>query len=126
MRSHLIHQSSMRFLGQESILKDHSDKHDKRNQICCESKLNDLLVRVDKDNVNSKAKLWMNENYIVGRMTWEFVIYCFPISFAHNLQAVITRYLKRWAGLPKCANPSILYRKREKKCTSAKITHNPS
>ena len=37
----------------------------------------------------------------------------YPISFAHNLQAVATRYLKQWPGLPKCANSSILYRKRE-------------
>ena len=55
----------------------------------------------------------MYENHIVSRISWEFIIYCFPISFAHNLQAVATWYLKRWTGLPKCANTSMLYRKRE-------------
>ena len=107
----LIHQSPMRFLGQE-IFKDLSDKEIRSG---VESKLKDLLVKVDKDNVNSIAKMWMYENHIVSRISWEFIIYCFLISFAQNLQAVATRYLKRWAGLPKCANPSILYRKRENK-----------
>ena len=106
-----IHQSPMRFLGQE-IFKDLSDKEIRSG---VESKLKDLLVKVDKDNVNSIAKMWMYENHIVSRISWEFIIYCFPISFAQNRQAVATRYLKRWAGLPKCANPSILYRKRENK-----------
>ena len=87
----------MRFLGQE-IFKDHSDKEIRSG---VESKLKNLLLTVDKDNVNSIAKLWMYENHIVTGISWEFIIYCFHISFAQNLQAVATRYLKRWAGLPK-------------------------
>ena len=74
-----------------------------------ESKLKDLLVRVDKDNANRIAKMWMYENHIVSRISWEFIIYCFPILLAHDLQAD-----KRWSGLPKCANPSILYKKERK------------
>ena len=31
------------------------------------------------------------------------------LSFVKKLQAIATKYLKRWVGLPKCANPSILY-----------------
>ncbi len=101
----------MRFLSQE-IFEDLSDK-----EVRCgvESKLKTLLERVNNDQVNSIAKMWIYENHIVSRISWEFIIYCFPVSFAQNLQAVATRYLKRWAGLPKCANPSILYRKRDNK-----------
>ena len=105
-----IHQSSMRFLSQE-IFKDLSDKEIRSG---VESKLINLLLTVDKDNVNSIAKLWIYENHILTRISWEFIIYCFLISFAHNLQ-VATQYWKRWASLPKCANLSILYRKRENK-----------
>ena len=66
-----IHQSSMRFLGLE-IFKDLSDKEIISG---VDSKLKDLLVRVDKDNVNSLAKLWMYKNHIVSRMSWESIIY---------------------------------------------------
>ena len=115
-------QSSMRFLGQE-IFKNLSDKEIRSG---VESKLKDLLARVDKDNVNSIAKLWMYEKHIVSRISWEFIIYFFPISFTHTLQAVATRYRKRWACLPKCVKSSILYRKKRKQGTTTKITHNPS
>ena len=101
----------MRFLGQE-IYKDLSDKE---VRVKVEAKLKHLLQKTDTDKVNSIGKLWIYENHIVSRISWEFIIYCFPISFARDLQAVATRYLKRWVGLPRCANPSILYRKRENK-----------
>ena len=106
-----IHQTAMRFLGQE-IYKDLSDKEVKAK---VETKLKNLLQKTDRDQVNSIGKLWIYENHIVSRISWEFIIYCFPISFAKDLQAMATRYLKRWAGLPRGANPSILYRKRENK-----------
>ncbi len=101
----------MRFPGQE-IYKDLADK-----EVRCkvEDKLLNLLQKTDRDQVNSIGKLWIYENHIVSRISWEFIIYCFPVSFAKNLQAVATRYLKSWAGLPRCANSSILYRKRENK-----------
>ncbi|XP_072039086.1 uncharacterized protein [Amphiura filiformis] len=106
-----IHQSSMRFLGQ-GIFKDLNDKEVRYG---VESKLKTLLERVNNDQVNSIAKMWIYENHIVSRISWEFIIYCFPVSFAQILQAVATRYLKRWAGLPNSANTSILYRKRDNK-----------
>ena len=101
----------MRFLGQE-IYKDLSDKEVRAK---VDTKLKNLLQKTDRDQVNSIGKLWIYENHIVSRISWEFIIYCFPISFAKDLQAMATRYLKRWAGLPRGANPSILYRKRENK-----------
>ena len=80
-------------VSRSRILKDLSDKEIRSGE---ESKLKDLLVKVDKDNVNRIAKMWMYyANHIVSRISWEFIIYCFPISFAHNLQAVTTRYLKQ-------------------------------
>ena len=51
---------------------------------------------------------------MVSRITWEFIIYSFPITFAESLQTTANRYLKKWAGLARCANPSILFRSREK------------
>ena len=121
-----IHQSFMKFLDRYS-----RTLADQEIRSGVDSKLKDLLVRVDKDNViiiaiKSMANVWMYENHIVSRTSWEFIIYCFPISFAHNRQAVATRYLKRWTGLPRCANPSHLIQKERKQETSAKVTHTPS
>ena len=82
----------MRFLGQE-IFKDLSDKE---VSIQVETKLKNLLDRADRDLVNNIGKMWLYDNHIVSRITWEFIIYCFPMSYARNLKAIATRYLKKW------------------------------
>ena len=69
-RSHSSTNRQWRFLGQE-IFKDLSDKEIRSG---VDSKMKELLVRVDEDNVNSIAKMWMYENHIVNRISWEFII----------------------------------------------------
>ena len=51
------------------------------------------------------------------------MIYCFPVTFAESLQIKANRYLKKWAGLARCANPSILYRREKKGRLKALTTH---
>ena len=106
-----IHQAPMRFLGEE-IYQDLSDS-EVRAKVC--AKFKGLLEKTDRDKVNNIGKLWIYENHVVSRITWEFIIYSFPITFAESLQTTANRYLKKWAGLARCANPSILFRSREKK-----------
>ena len=106
-----IHQAPMRFLGEE-IYKDLSDS-EVRAKVC--AKFKGLLEKTDRDKVNNIGKLWIYEKHVVSRITWEFIIYSFPITFAESLQTTANRYLKKWAGLARCANPSILFRSREKK-----------
>ena len=106
-----IHQTEMRFLGQD-IYKDLNYKEVRSK---AEDKLKNLLQKTGRDQVTSTGKLWIYEYRIVSRIPWEFVINCFPISFAKNLQTVATCYLKSWASISRCANSSILYRKRENK-----------
>ena len=65
-----IHQTAMRFLGQD-IYKDLSDK-EARGKV--EDKLKNLLQKSDGDQVNSIGKLWIYENHIVSRISWEFII----------------------------------------------------
>lgn len=106
-----IHQASMRFLGIE-IYKDLNDKEVRK---MVSVKFEDLMERTNNDKVNNIGKLWIYENQVVSRITWEFIIYCFPITFAESLQNIANRFLKKWTGLARCANPSILYRRRDKK-----------
>ena len=59
------------------------------------AKFMDLLEKTDRDKVNNIGKLWIYENQVVNRITWEFIIYCFPITFAESLQTTANRYLKK-------------------------------
>ena len=76
-----IHQAPMRFLGEE-IYKDLSDSEVRAT---VSAKFMDLLEKTDHDRVNNIGKLWIYENQVVSRITWKFIIYCFPITFAESL-----------------------------------------
>ena len=100
----------LRFLG-KLIYEAEDLKNDGiRNQVT--SKLQDLLELTDKSQTNGIMKLWMYNNAILPRLTWEFTIYNFPISFVEKVEAACTEYLKRWAGISRNTTTSALYRRR--------------
>ena len=51
---------------------------------------------------------------IIPKMTWEFTIYNFPITYIQKLEATCTKYLKKWAGISRCTTTTALYRSRRK------------
>ena len=66
--------------------------------------------KVDQCPVTRKQKLKLYKLGICPTLTWPLTINEFPISWVERvLEATTTRYLKRWAGLTKSTNPSVLY-----------------
>ena len=86
-----IHSQPVRFLG-KLIYEDLKDDGI-RNQVT--SKLQDLLQLTDKSQINGIMKLWMYNNAILPRLTWEFTIYNFLISFVDKLEAACTISISR-------------------------------
>lgn len=105
-----IHSQPVRFLG-KLIYKDLKD-NEIRSQVT--EKLNGLLDATERSQINGPMKLWMYNNAILPRLTWEFTIYNFPISFVEKLEAACTKYLKKWAGISRNTTTSALYRSRPK------------
>ena len=70
----------MRFLGEE-IYKDLSVS-EVGAKVC--AKFKGLLEKTDRNKVNNIGKLWIYENHVVSRITCEFIIYSFPITFAEK------------------------------------------
>ncbi|XP_072039563.1 uncharacterized protein [Amphiura filiformis] len=106
-----IHDQPMRFLG-KLIFKDLKDKKIRES---VKQKLTDMLKKTDKSLLNGIMKMWIYNNAILPKMTWEFTIYNFPItSYIEGLEATCTKYLKRWAGISRCTTNSALYRSRKK------------
>ena len=101
-----IHQEPMKFLGQ-LIYKDLSDASVRD---ITAAKLLSMLKIVDADLVQNTGKLWIYQHMIVAKLSWEFTIYCFPITFAKKLQSTATVYLKKWAGLTHSTSTSVLFR----------------
>ena len=105
-----IHKEPMKFLGQY-IYKDLSDQ-EVRKQVS--NKLVQMLQKTDRDPVPNTGKLWIYEHLILAKVSWEFTVYCFPLSFVKALSTQVLKFLKKWAGLAHCANTSVLFRSREK------------
>ena len=73
-------------------------------------KLELLLQRVDASLVTRQQKLRLYKLAVCPRLTWELSINSFPITYVEReLTATATRYLKKWAGLTKPADPNSLY-----------------
>lgn len=86
-----IHQEPMKFLGQ-LVFKDLSDTSVREKTT---AKLESMLKTVNADLVQNTGKLWIYQHMIVSKLSWEFTIYCFPITFAKKLQSIATAYLKK-------------------------------
>ena len=64
-----------------------------------------LLERVDKTGVSRKQKLLLYKPGVCPRLNWDLAIMDLPTSWVNSaLEAMATRYLKRWAGLAGSAN----------------------
>ena len=75
-----------------------------------EEEENELLDKVDTSLLSRQQKLHMYRNGICPRLLWDLTINSFPYSWIEkNLEALATRYLKRRAGLAKCADAYWLY-----------------
>ena len=50
----------------------------------------------------------------MSKVAWDFLIHDFSQSFVKTkLQPIQIKYLKKWSGLARAADPSVLYRSRE-------------
>ena len=108
-----IHSQPMRFLG-KLIFEDLKDQAIRQSVT---GKLKDVLKateKSEKSQLNGIMKMWLYNNAIIPKITWEFTIYNFQITYVENLEATCTKYLKRWAEISQCTTNTALYRSRKK------------
>ena len=69
-----------------------------------------MLEVVDETTLTRKQKVKIYSLGICRRLNWLLTINEFSLSWVkRQLEATATRYLKRWSGLTKSANPNIFY-----------------
>ena len=101
-----IGNNPVKFLGafiqippDQQRVKDHLD-----------GKLLSLLGKVDSALVTRNQKLLLYKAGVCPRMLWDMGISDLSISWiTRQLEATVTRYLKKWSGLSRSADPSRLY-----------------
>ena len=74
------------------------------------SRLQAMLTAVDDSLLSRRQKLLLYSAGICPRLTWLLLIQEFPISWMEKeVDALATKYLKRWAGLCRSGNTAILH-----------------
>ena len=73
-------------------------------------KLFTMLQKVDAVPITRQQKLKLFKVAICPRLTWDLATSDLPISWLQNhLQPAATRFLKRWSGLARSADPNRLF-----------------
>ena len=68
-----------------------------------------LLKRLDDADLASTAKLWLYHHFCTTKLSWFLLINDLTLTFVQELQAIALKFLKSWAGLPRCANSAVLF-----------------
>ena len=67
------------------------------------------IKKLDTQLLLGAAKAWIYNNYILAFMSWPFLVYDFPPSFADELTSTVNRHLKKWLKVHHPASPEIFY-----------------
>ena len=118
-----LNNDSFKFLG-KGLVADMSSRLTKKVVL---KKFKDYTKLIDDTLLTGIQKLWIWEHFAMPKVAWDFLIHDFPPSFVEKeLQPIQTKYLKKWSGLAKRAEPSVLYRSRENSgmgLREAKVEH---
>ena len=88
----------------------HVPPNPKESQGVVQASLERMLVAIDKAPITCHQRLRLYKQGICPRLSWPFLISDFSISFLERvLQPMATRFLKKWSGLARPANPSLLF-----------------
>ena len=102
---HKLSTNPIKFLGHR--IQVPMDNSDVRSNL--HSRLLGPLERVDDSPVTGKQKLLLYRAGICPCIMWDLTISRLSITWVSTLEAEATRFLKKWVGLARSANPSSLY-----------------
>ena len=94
----------MKFLGKMF----YADLKDDGIRQMVNQKLTNLIETTDSSKLNGIMKMWIYNHVIIPKLTWEFTIYNFPITYLEKLEATYSKYLKRWVGISRRTTNSAL------------------
>ena len=101
-----IGESNFKFLG----MLIHVPPNPAAAKISLQVSLETMLKAIDSSPVTSHQKLRLYRQGVSPRLTWSLQVEEFPISFFEKvLQPRVTRFLKKWSGLARSANPALLF-----------------
>jgi hypothetical protein len=92
-----VTESPIKCLGKwyDQTLKDHDHVRNVKKQ------LEKWMTSVDKSKLPGKYKAWIFQHGVLPRLLWPLLIYEMPLSAAEEMQVEVTKFLRRWFGVPR-------------------------
>ena len=67
------------------------------------------LCSVDKSGLPGKFKSWIYQHGVLPRTLWPLLVYDVPTTIVESLERKVSKYLRRWLGLPRSLSSIALY-----------------
>ena len=68
-----------------------------------------LMSTVQGSRLEDHHKLWLYHHLVVPKLSWSFQVLELSLTFVRELHKICLPFLKKWSGLPRCANSAILF-----------------
>ena len=78
------------------------------------SQLKEWLMAIDNSSLQSRFKAWCFQFGVIPRLQWPFTIYEIPITAVLKMEAVCSKFLRKWMGVPPSFSTANLYSKTSK------------
>ena len=82
---------------------------DVKNCANVQQELSLWLSKIDNSHLPGKFKAWCFQFGVIPRLQWPFLLYDFPISAVTRMEQLISRYVRKWFGLPPGTASANLY-----------------
>ncbi|XP_035862163.1 uncharacterized protein LOC118496075 [Sander lucioperca] len=69
------------------------------------------LENIDRTLLPGKLKLWCMQYGLLPRLLWPLTLYEVPLSKVEKLERLVSSYVRKWLGLPRCLSSIGLYGK---------------
>jgi len=89
------------------------DLKEDRVKLLVEDKLLGWLERVDKAALEGRMKAWIVNFHVCSKLSWLLMVQNFSETTVQKWQTMIHRRYRKWIGLAKPTEPSVLYRSNE-------------
>ena len=76
--------------------------------------LKEWMEKVDKSGLPGKFKAWCYQHGVLPRLLWPLLVYEVPATIAEVLEKVVSKYLRKWLGVPRSFSSINLYGKENK------------
>ena len=72
------------------------------------------LEKIDRSVLQGKFKLWIFQFVLLPKLLWPLLVYDVPTSAVEALEAKVSKYLRKWCGVPPSLSNVALYGKTNK------------